>query len=313
MVSRRTFLAASAGATGLALTGLGDRAAAAAPPGPPVPANGCYFGAYAFAGRAGISEPAALEARLGHPLRISHSFQTGLTPPAAHLRSEFTAGRIPMLSWRLGSQDQLVEIVQGNRDSEIEDEVQALAALPGDLFLRPSWEFDLRYDDAALFVAAWQYLHAAFAPATQVALVWCPTWRAFRETDKADALYPGNAYVDWVGADGYGRPKPDQPAYHYRPFDLMFDTAHAFAVAHSKPFMVGEFGVHRDPADPRQAAWLDQTRAVIKTDYPALKAAVYFHLDGDGPDNQWRVTEPPGGAAEQALAAWADDPYFDPT
>ncbi|XVQ07592.1 glycoside hydrolase family 26 protein [Spirillospora sp. CA-255316] len=280
-----------------------------------VPATGAHFGAYVYAGNdAGVSQPEALEAKIGHRLGINHCFQMAGAPlHKTRCEQDIAAGRIPMISWAAGPQSRLAEILAGAHDTEIETQARELTTLATPILLRFTWEFDLRYTDTALFKDVWRYVHAKFAEAPQVAFVWCPTWRAFRETNKADPFYPGDAYVDWVGADGYARPNPDKPAYDYRAFDLMFDTAHAFATSHGKPFLVGETGVHRAAVDPVQAPWLNATHDVVKSSYPNLKALVYFHRDGPDTDDDWRVTVPEGGPAQQAFTAMATDPYFNPT
>nr|WP_206314804.1 glycosyl hydrolase [Streptomyces coryli] len=280
-----------------------------------VPAGGAHFGAYAYEGSSiGVSQPEALESKIGHRLGINHCFQpVDVALPAARIEKDVADGRIPMLSWAAGPEARLGEIVAGTHDGWIDTQARGLAAIGAPVLLRLTWEFDLRYVDTDLFVRMWRHVHGRFAQlAPQVAFVWCPTWRAYRETDKAEPFYPGDAYVDWVGADGYARPKPDQPEYNYRAFDLMFDAAHAFAAARGKPFIVGETGVHRAATDPVQAAWLGETREVIKASYPSLKALVYFHRDGPNEDDDWRVTVPDGGAAQQAFAGIATDPYFNP-
>ncbi|MBB5786428.1 glycoside hydrolase family 26 protein [Jiangella mangrovi] len=317
-LGRRSFLGVAGGvAAGVALGGTLTPSAAAVPRDRSelIPSSGAHLGVYAYAGNdAGVSQPEALESRIGHQLRINHCFHHyGTAPHTARWQNDIAAGRIPMISWGAGPQTRLQEIADGLHDDEISGQATLLASLEAPLFLRFTWEFDLRYTDTALFREVWTYVHAKFAGAPNVAFVWCPTWRAYRETFKADAFYPGDAFVDWIAADAYARPHTD-PAYHYRPFDLMMDTAHAFAADHGKPFMVGETGVHRAAVDPVQAAWLTTTRSVVKSSYPQLKAFVYFHRDGDAPDgDDWRVTVPDGGPAQQAFAAFAHDPYFDPS
>ncbi|WP_049564793.1 glycoside hydrolase family 26 protein [Streptomyces sp. SBT349] len=311
-ISRRGLgLGAVAGAVSAAL----PRPAHAAPAAPAslVPATGAHLGAYAWAGGAkGVSEPEALESAIGHRLAINHCFQPlDVAFPLARVTRDVAEGRIPMLSWAAGNQARLWEIRAGLHDGWIDGQAEKLAGVGAPVLLRLSWEFDLRYNNPGLFVDVWRRVHGRFARAPLVEFVWCPTWRAFRETAKAVPFYPGDTYVDWVGADGYARPKED-PAYDYRAFDLMFDEAHVFAAERGKPFIVGETGVHRADTDPVQAEWLERTRSVATSTYPSLKAFVYFHRDGGGPDNNWRVTEPPGGPAQRAFAAYASDPYFNP-
>ncbi|WP_121841767.1 glycoside hydrolase family 26 protein [Streptomyces sp. S5] len=279
-----------------------------------VPSSGAHFGAYVYEGNdLGVSQPENLESKLGHGLGINHCFQPVDVPlHSARMRRDIAVGRIPMVSWAAGAETRLRQIVAGLHDNWIDSQVDSLAALGVPVLMRLTWEFDLRYTDAILFTAMWQYVHERFASAPQVAFVWCPTWRAYRETARAEPFYPGNAYVDWIGADGYARAREDKPEYNYRAFNLMFDAAHAFAQDCGKPFIVGETGVHRDPSNPVQAAWLAETRDVVKSDYPGLKALVYFHRDGPEGDDNWRVTVPDGGPAQQSLATIAADPYFNP-
>ncbi|MYQ81996.1 MULTISPECIES: glycoside hydrolase family 26 protein [unclassified Streptomyces] len=279
-----------------------------------VPSSGAHFGAYVYEGNdLGISQPENLESKLGHSLGINHCFQPlDVALHSARILKDIAAGRIPMVSWAAGTETRLRQIVAGQHDDWIDTQANSLAALGAPVLMRLTWEFDLRYTDTTLFTEMWQYVHERFATAPQVAFVWCPTWRAYRETARAEPFYPGDTYVDWIGADGYARPREDKPEYNYRAFESMFDAAHAFAQDHGKPFIVGETGVHRAPSNPVQAAWLTETHDVIKSDYPGLKALVYFHRDGPEGDDNWRVTVPDGGPAQQALAAIAADSHFNP-
>lgn len=277
-----------------------------------IPAQGAHFGAYADEG-GDWPEPAVLESKLGHRLGINHNFRHDVFP-ADQIEADIAAGRIPMISFAAGSEAVLRDQWdKGLLDQRAIDEADALAGYCVPIFFRFTWEFDLRYVDTDLFKRVWIRVHDIFATrAPNVAFVWNPTWRAFTDTDLAVPFYPGDKYVDWIAADGYSRPKPEKPDYNYRSFDSMFRAAHTFAAEHDKPFMVGETGIHRDETTPtRQAAWLDTTRAAVKSSYPELKAFLYFHTDGGAIDNQWRVDTPanPGLAS---LAGFAFDPYFNP-
>jgi beta-mannanase len=216
-----------------------------------------------------------------------------------------------MISWAAGNETRLGEILAGTHDDWIAAQVTELGALGVPVLMRFTWEFDLRYVNTGLFKDVWRYVRWKFkAGAPNVEFVWCPTWRAYRETNKADAFYPEDAHVDWIAADGYARRNLEKPDYHYRAFNLMFDTAHRFATDHRKPFMVGETGVNRDDVNPVQAAWLTETHAAILAGFPNLKAFVYFHRDGTEEDEHWRVDVPDGGPAQDAFTAMATDPYF---
>ncbi|WP_134007945.1 glycoside hydrolase family 26 protein [Kribbella sp. VKM Ac-2566] len=281
-----------------------------------IPAQGAHFGAFADEDLDGVSEPAALEAKLSHKLGINHNFQhAGIEEEP--IPGDIAAGRIPMISYAAGTEEVLrAKWTNGTLAADAVEEADALAAFCVPIFFRYSWEFELRYTDTELFKKAWKLFRDIFAErAPNVAFVWNPTWRAFIDTESglADEFWPGAEYVDWVAADGYSRPRTDKPAYNYRSFESMFGPAYDFAVRYQKPFMVGETGVHRDETDlTRQAGYLDAARTKIKTSYPDLKAFLYFHMDGDLSDNHWRVDLPAGNPGLTALRGFSFDPYFNP-
>ena len=67
-----------------------------------------------------------------------------------------------------------------------------------------SWSERHSGNSAGQFVQAWRHVHDIFTSvgATNVTWVWCPNTENAYTTPLED-LYPGNAYVDWAGIDGY--------------------------------------------------------------------------------------------------------------
>jgi hypothetical protein len=126
------------------------------------------------------------------------------------------------------------------------------------------------------FVAAWRRVVGLFRAvgALNVSFAWIPNafppigvgWVA----PNIDAYYPGDAYVDWAGADIYDvEPVSD------------LDAAYAFAVAHGKPFFLAEWGVrHRSstltPAEQRD--WIDAMFDYFAS-HPDVKAIDYFNYN----------------------------------
>lgn len=345
-MNRRGFLrtgAAGALATaGFTAFGLGEDAVAATTVGKPrIPSyyrdsagrahSRAYLGVFNARGTAGISEPGDLENQLGRRFAINHSFRQPPEAPWAPLQERMlrdkSAGRIPMLSYAGGEKPgiddhdaaalaRLQEIVAGKRNAAIDSQARALKALRTPVFFRFTWEFDTRYPGplgVRVHKAAWRHVVKRFRAvgATNVAFVWCPSWLAFGN-GRAEAFYPGDTYVDWVGADGYAR-FPD-----YRSFASMFARANSFAVAHRKPLMISETGVHRLNTDAHlmtgptaQSAWIDAVRKELDANrFSAVKALLYFHVDGDNHPlpNQWRVTSPLGGPALTSFRALARHP-----
>ncbi|MDT4921537.1 MAG: hypothetical protein QOI15_2439 [Pseudonocardiales bacterium] len=346
-IDRRNFLRLGATAVGASVLGGLPPAAAAAGrstsgkpriPGSRLSATGvrrslAYLGVYRPLRTPGCSEPESLESRIGRNFAINHHFrsppETEWAPLRDRMLADKRAGRIPMLSYAAGktagySDDEigqrqaalarLVEIAHGDRDAYLDGQAAALAALGTPVFLRFTWEFDIRYFGATaaeVHRAAWRHTWSRFqhAGATNVAFVWCPTWLAYQD-GTADRFYPGNSYVDWIAADGYAR-SPD-----YRPFATMFTAANVFALNHGKPFMVAETGVQRlstqasvTSGSTRQSSWLDAIGDLLDDGrFANMKALVYFHTDGDNEPqpNCWRVTVPTPGPAVESFTrrAW---------
>jgi glycosyl hydrolase family 26/PASTA domain-containing protein len=126
------------------------------------------------------------------------------------------------------------------------------------------------------FVAAWRRVVDIFRQvgARNVSFAWIPvvyppTPSAWVDPNIA-AYYPGDSYVDWVGADTGDFAPPD-----------WLDSTYAFATSHAKPFFLAEFGI-RHPSStltPTQ----DQTWLGSMFDYfeshPDIKAINYFNYN----------------------------------
>jgi uroporphyrinogen-III synthase len=74
--------------------------------------------------------------------------------------------------------------------------------------------------------------------------------------------------------------------------------------------LVGEFGtVEGTPG--AKATWFTQADRALRTEFPAIRAVVYFESDHENFDRyfDWRVTTSQSSLA--AFRAFARDPYFD--
>jgi hypothetical protein len=142
-------------------------------------------------------------------------------------------------------------------------------------------------------VAAWRHIHDIFAAgnATNAVWVWCPNASAF--DDVAMSYYPGDAYVDWVCADGYNF-APNRPNDRWRSFGEIFDHFYAAGTKLRKPMMIGETGVlEREPDE--KAQWFHDAHDAIAARFPAIAALVYFNADSTekGVYYQWSVDTSP--------------------
>lgn len=290
-----------------------DRPAARVPDPRLLPA-GTFFGAHirpdvpTVAARQAATE--ALEAHLGRNLDINHYFYPWDTQfPTETERWDLRNGRIPMISWN-GKGVYSSDIAAGRHDPLIIDRAVRVKELGKPVFIRWLWEMDgkkkaewVRSPDD--YIAAWRHIVETFEDhgATNVQWVWCPNASAFRD-GRAQAFYPGNAHVDWVCADGYNW-APGRPGDQWRSFRQIFDGFYAWASEQKKPVMIGEFGVQeRSPGE--KAAWVADLKDTIKTEFPLIKAVVYFSANKD---YDWRMNT--SESAYEAFKEMANDPWFD--
>ncbi|MBO0727773.1 MAG: hypothetical protein J2P57_00855 [Acidimicrobiaceae bacterium] len=276
---------------------------------PPVPSSGAYLGAWvnpdhmrASTGdvaQVEMSQLSTVSPTLGRPLGILHAYASWSAPaPISALTAISSSGAVPLLDWGCHS---TAQINSGQEDSTITAYANALKSYGKPIFLRWFWEMNLtniQKNRACLgsagpagFVKAWHHIHNLFQQvgAKNVAFVWCP---GNSNLNRIAAFYPGNATVDWIGIDGY--------AARGQNFATLFGRFYERYVGHGKPMMVAETGA----LGADQPAYLSSILASAPSDFPQIKAFVYF--DAPGPRGNWSLTT--SGLAEYAQLG--RNPYF---
>src|SRR5437764_3314519 len=188
-----------------------------------VPASGALFGAWVdpdgrwTGNRDAEAEVSEFEKQIGRRLDVDQHYYAWTDRfPSGLEQWDLANGRIPMVTWKGTS---LAEILSGRDDAMIRARAQAVAALEKPVFLRWGWEMNGSWSEwggaanggadagPRRYVAAWRHIHDLFREegATNVAWVWSPN-----DSDVPDEpwnhwthYYPGDAYVDWVGIDGF--------------------------------------------------------------------------------------------------------------
>jgi Glycosyl hydrolase family 26 len=120
------------------------------------------------------------------------------------------------------------------------------------------------------FVDAWRRVVDIFRAvgASNVSWAWVVNSYPQPTDEPVIAYYPGDAYVDWVGADIYDVSPP-----HW------LDGPYGLAVAHHKPFFIGEFGIRHEFSvltPTQQQAWLSSMFDYFES-HVAVKAISYFN------------------------------------
>ena len=131
---------------------------------------------------------------------------------------------------------------------------------------------------AEKYKLVWRRIHKIFQDngATNVAFAWCPgaMGRKFGKYDSVNsykAYYPGDEYVDWVGASFYN------DVNHYALDILAMNYP-------NKPIILAEWGTepprgawYQPQPYPGDAAHMQRTFDFCLTRYPNLKAMTYFY------------------------------------
>jgi hypothetical protein len=308
----------------------------ALPTGPLVPPQGALFGMHTIPDQS-AKDPSGMgitqrEQQLGRTMDIDNHYYGCIVPvPTFRETWDIQQGRIPLVSW--GRLCDKAQVASGALDAQLGKIADAFKALGAPFFLRWSWEGDGNQNqttshDAQTYIAAWRHLHDLFVAhgVTNAIWVWCPVSLDFyppsgqTSTDPnlapdhaingvgAQPYYPGDAYVDWMCADGYAWGPGLASATRQEPFQELFQAFYDWAIPHNKPMMVGETGaMENNPGD--KANWFTAMYQSVKQHFPLIRAFLYFDVVGATNDNyDWRIDTTPEAFA--AFKAMANDPYF---
>ncbi|ADV66015.1 glycoside hydrolase family 26 protein [Deinococcus maricopensis] len=136
------------------------------------------------------------------------------------------------------------------------------------------------------FVRAWRHLHDVFRQErANVRWVWTPNILYPTARASYRALYPGDAYVDEVGLDGYNWGTTN-PWNRWLTFEQTFaPSIRAVAALTRKPIQLGE--VSSAERGGSKAGWIrDLCRTLPK--YPQVKRLFWFHIRDQNVD--WRLS-----------------------
>ncbi len=221
--------------------------------------------------------------------------------PLALLQEISQRGAVPLVSWACAP---TAAVAAGYDDAVISNFASQLRQFGRAVFVRWFWEMNLRTASSSrcnagggpdTFVAAWKRVWNLFkqAGASNVALVWCPGVNG--DPSGMAPYFPGSAYVDWIGADGY-----DRHHLGVEGFASVFAAWYDTYATSSKPLMVAETGATASD----QSQYISGLAQTLPSSFPAVKAVVYF--DANGPNGNWALT--PAGLA--AFKMMASDQYF---
>jgi plastocyanin len=297
------------------------------PPG--LPQTGVQFGAYiqsdcTWTGCDRVTAQTNVETQQAdRQLQIDHQFYLWDEAwPTQEDTDSAAAGRILILTWDPlfvdGSNLQWADIAAGVYDATIDAQATAIRAFP-----YPVW-FNFHHEPTnnppgggtfgtpTDFVAAYQHIHDRFVAdgVTNVRYLLILFADSYSKGVWSD-YYPGDQYVDALGADGYNWYLCGGP---WKPFSSIFAAFHNVGVQVRKPMIIGEWATGEDPADPnRKAQWITDALATVKT-WPDVKAIAYFDTGKNPLCLRWINTPDPAnpGPGMAAFATIGADPYANP-
>jgi beta-mannanase len=140
----------------------------------------------------------------------------------------------------------------------------------GDWYL---WNGTLNGNTSMKFIAAWRHIHDLFvaAGATNVKFGWAVNSNSVPNVagNQINDYYPGDAYVDYVGVDGFNL----NDGWGWFSFNEIFQPALAQLQTYNKPIVIFSIACTKDR---RKAAWITDALGTQVYKYP-IAAWVWFN------------------------------------
>jgi hypothetical protein len=221
----------------------------------------------------------------------------------SYMDAAMSRGGMPLVTWEPwkfgGGTGQpayaLKKILEGRYDAYIRQWASAAAAWGKPFLLRfahemnsdwTSWSPGINGNTSAQFISAWRRVHDIFRKqrASNVRWVWSPV-ADYEGATSFRKVYPGDAYVNWVGLSGYNW-GDTRTWSRWQSFSEIFGRSYSMAGRITrKPIIIPEVASTESGGD--KAAWIRKAfLEEIPAKFPQIKAVVWFDADKE---NDWRV------------------------
>jgi hypothetical protein len=195
-------------------------------------------------------------------------------------------GAVPMITWEplsyTGKEFPLRLIQRGRYDNYIRESARAARAWGHPILVRFAhemngdwypWGRGVEGNSSYRFRAVWRRVVGIFRNqgATNVQWVWSPNVNTGGRFPFRD-LYPGDAWVDWVGFDGFNW----APHGEWNSFtDIVDNTYEEMAKLTKRPMIVAETGSSENGGD--KAEWVSSALRQEIPKLPRIRAVVWFN------------------------------------
>jgi endoglucanase len=234
---------------------------------------------------------------------------------AAAITADAAAGAKTMMTW--GPNDSCPNILTGKYDAYLHTWAQAAKADGRKFFLRMAHEangswYPWSYGGSnpastpAQFAAMWKHVHDIFTQegATNVEWVWCPNAATGGGIVDFTPAYPGDAYVDDVGLDGYNF-GTSQAGGSWITFSAELQHSYDLVEALTKkPLIICETA--STELGGNKAQWItDAFETDIPTSMPGIVGVIWFN---ENKETDWGVQS--SAASLAAFKAVVADPRW---
>lgn len=238
---------------------------------------------------------------------------------ASDLQLVASHGSLPLITWEPWagvSSDPAwslkTAILSGANDAYIQSWASGMASYGKPVLLRFAhemhsssypWAVGVNGNTAADYLAAWKHVHDIFvrAGATNVKWVWNPNTMgdtlAGSYAPIYQSLYPGDAYVDFLGLDIFNTgPNLNWGAPYWRSFSQVLNQPYqAITSLSGKPLLLPEVGCPESGGS--KPTWItDAMQSQLPSAFPRVKAFVWFDVQKE---EDWQLD-----SSSSALSAW---------
>jgi hypothetical protein len=181
-------------------------------------------------------------------------------------------------------------IINGSWDSYLRTFAQSLKTYGGPVILLPfeemngdwyPWSGTLNGNTPQKHIAAWRRIVDILRAegVTNAKFAWSPNSTSWPNTSANDLTqyYPGDAYVDYVGVDGFNFGNP------WQSFGQVFDVALTKLKAYNKPIYIFSMA---SAEGTQKAAWITDALTVQIPKYPEIKGFIWFN---ENKEQNWLV------------------------
>lgn len=208
-----------------------------------------------------------------------------------HLNGVWRRGAMPMITWEPfsyeGHRYSLRAIARGRFDGYLRRSARSVRSFGHPVMVRFAhemnggwypWGVKAEGNTARVYKRAWRHVVRTFRRegADNVLWIWCPNVNQSGNIPFA-GQYPGDAWVDWVGLDGFNWGYGGS-SYSFR--EIFGRSYRVLRRISSKPMMVAETGTQRRG----KAHWIKQALNRQLPNFGRIKALVWFNEWANGVD-----------------------------